>query len=97
MTWVAILSVCLNIYLVLYVRWLLKMITELTGNMGDLKYMFRNFKDHVVAIHESEMFYGDSSLQNLIKHSKAVLEELEQYEGFIEYDEEAEAEEEGRE
>jgi hypothetical protein len=99
MIWGLILSGCINVYLLLYVKWLLSSLTLLSDNADSMKGLFTEFKEHVEQIHESEMFYGDTTLQNLIKHSKLVLEELEKYEDFINYVEETttEAEAEDRE
>ena len=41
------------------------------------------FKQHVSVVHESEMFYGDQTLQNLIDHSKSVMEVLETYDDVM--------------
>ena len=45
--------------------------------MGDI---MSSFKAHVEKVHESEMFYGDQTLQNLMEHSKVILEELKKHE-----------------
>ena len=41
------------------------------------------FREHVVVVHESEMFYGDQTLQNLIEHSKEVIDILETYDDVM--------------
>ena len=41
--------------------------------------MFDGFKVHVESLHELEMFYGDSSLQAMIEHSKFVVDQIDQY------------------
>jgi hypothetical protein len=35
-----------------------------------------SFKEHVIKTHELEMFYGDDTLQSLIKHSKELSDYL---------------------
>ena len=35
-----------------------------------------SFKEHIEKIHELEMFYGDETLQEMIKHSKELSEYL---------------------
>ena len=37
------------------------------------------FSSHLEAIHELESYYGDTTLGNLIKHSKQVVREIELY------------------
>tara|TARA_R100000426_G_C4814474_1_gene107832 strand:+ start:204 stop:419 length:216 start_codon:yes stop_codon:yes gene_type:complete len=38
--------------------------------------MIEDFTDHVKSIHELEMYYGDETLQNLIKHGNEVTDSL---------------------
>jgi hypothetical protein len=58
---------------------------------------FDVFRSHVSGVHESEMFYGDQTLQSLIDHSKSVLDTLDEYSdimAMVEIEEEVDAEEE---
>lgn len=34
------------------------------------------FSDHIEKVHELEMFYGDPTLENLIHHSRVVVEDI---------------------
>lgn len=70
-------SILINIVLWLYCRFLIQNLNNLVESAKDMSVMFMGFKDHVEGLHETEMFYGDASLQNLIEHSKFVLEEIE--------------------
>ena len=38
-----------------------------------------NFSGHLSAIYELETFYGDETLQNLLKHSRQVVDEIKMY------------------
>ena len=89
-------SIVLNLYFFIYIRFLIKNLLSSKSSIQDLNVLFSNFKEHVKVIHESEMFYGDQTLQNLISHSKHILEELYRYDEslhFIEEEYEKEKEE----
>tara|TARA_Y100000592_G_scaffold35948_2_gene57005 strand:- start:28587 stop:28898 length:312 start_codon:yes stop_codon:yes gene_type:complete len=70
-------SVLTNIVFWLYCRFLIRNLNRLVESVKDMSVMFSGFKDHVEMLHETEMFYGDASLQSLIEHSKFVLDEIE--------------------
>ena len=72
-------SIIANAYLLFYSRFLIKNLWEAEASITEMKVLFDSFKEHVDTLHESEMFYGDESLQLLINHSKFVLEEIEKY------------------
>ena len=70
-------SVMLNVVAFFYCRFLVR---NLNGLIESVKYMsviFEGFRGHVEMLHETEMFYGDSSLQSLIEHSRFVLDAIE--------------------
>ena len=77
---IAIITVSLSINLLLffYCRFLVKNLNNLVESLKDMSIVFSGFKDHVEMLHETEMFYGDTSLQSLIQHSKFVLESIEE-------------------
>lgn len=52
-------------------------------NLEALYNMMYAFRTHVEKIHESEMFYGDQTLQTLIDHSKEMLDEMDKYEDLM--------------
>ena len=79
------LSVALNFYFFVYARFLIRNLISSKSSIEELNVLFSNFREHVELIHESEMFYGDQSLQNLISHSKHVLEELSRYDESLEF------------
>lgn len=63
-------SVLLNAFLMWYAVKAALMVSSLTSNLEDLREVLDNFADHVDQVHEMEMFYGDETLQHLLKHSK---------------------------
>jgi len=71
-----ILSAAANVFAYFYIRWLLRNMSEVSENLEILSDNLEGFKNHVDAVHESEMYYGDTSLQELIKHSKSLTDEI---------------------
>ena len=63
-------SVVLNIFFFFYLRWLLKNFTFLSENIQNLLETVETFSNHLGAVHELEMFYGDETIQNLIQHTR---------------------------
>tara|TARA_B100000214_G_scaffold301424_1_gene231862 strand:+ start:941 stop:1249 length:309 start_codon:yes stop_codon:yes gene_type:complete len=78
-TIIALVSVGINIFLLFYIRWLLRSMTFISENMDGLWVLIEQFRQHVDMLHETEMFYGDSNLQALMEHSKKVTEEIDSY------------------
>ena len=74
-----LLSVTANILLIWYIRRLIEDLFFVSENVEDLFNQIDTFSTHLQEIHELETFYGDSTLQNLIRHSKNLVEELHQY------------------
>jgi hypothetical protein len=74
-----VLSASINVFLLFYVRWLLKNLTYVSENMDGLWVSLREFSHHVQMLHETDMFYGDSNLQALIEHSRKVTEDIDSY------------------
>ena len=90
----AILSVSLliNVFLLLYAGIAARKLYIVSVNLGTLHEVMSKFKQHVEAIHETEMFYGDQTLQVMIAHSKEVLNEIETHEDLMSLAEEDELE-----
>jgi|TARA_R110000824_G_scaffold79747_3_gene200794 hypothetical protein len=80
-------SLVVNVFLLSYVRYLLG---ELVILMGDLSSVSENinslvktvisFKDHLSEVHKLERFYGDQTLENLLRHSMQLVEILDDFE-----------------
>jgi len=73
------LSVVLNAFLAFYSIRIARRMIVVATNIDSVYEMFIGFRTHVETVHESEMFYGDQTLQALIDHSKEVIETLEEY------------------
>ena len=73
------LSVALNIFLVWYSRKLLINLLYVSDNITDMLDNLSEFSKHLQSVHELETFYGEPVLQELIKHSKRMVEDIEEY------------------
>ena len=74
-----ILSIALNVFLFLYLRWLLRNFTLLSESVQNTAGTIETFSNHLSAVYELETFYGDETLQNLLKHAKQVAGEIKVY------------------
>ena len=74
-----VLSVGINIFLMVYLRWILKKMAFLSENIADLLSSLGEFSKHFEAVYELETFYGDTTLKNLIQHSKNTVKDIELY------------------
>ena len=70
------LSVLANILLIWYTRSVLQTIDDLQEDVLDIFGKLEKFSDHLDQIHDMEMFYGDSSLQDLINHSRQLMNDI---------------------
>jgi len=69
------LSVLFNVLLIWYAY---QFVIENKNIEEDITFLFDNteeFAEHIEQIHELEMFYGDQNLQNLMDHSKRLLDQ----------------------
>lgn len=72
-----------NLFLLFYCVKIARRIFVVGSNLQVLYDTIELFKQHVNVVHESEMFYGDQTLQDLIEHSTSVLEVLETYDDVM--------------
>ena len=63
-----------------YVRQIVTRLLFISDNIEDLVILIKNYSNHLQSVYELEMFYGDETLQSLLKHTGYIIEELEQYE-----------------
>ena len=74
-----IVSVLMNVLLIWYIKKTLEKLLFVSDNIGDLLDGLEAFSTHVEGLHELETYYGDTTLQGLIHHSKQLVEEVKQY------------------
>ena len=70
------LSLVFNVVLVLYSRHLLDMLKNISIDLYTLKGVMGSYIENLSTVYESEMFYGEPVLENLVEHSKAVSSEI---------------------
>ena len=70
----------LNMFLLWYVWKALKKLLFVSDNISYLHEAMTGFSEHLVSIHELEMFYGDETLKALIEHSKGLKEIINEFE-----------------
>ena len=75
-----IVSVLVNILLLIYARWLIKILKVKEEEVTDLSNTISEYVSHVKGVHEMEMFYGDNTLKTLIEHGKNMIEKIENFE-----------------
>lgn len=74
------LSSLANVILVWYVYHLIMRHSETVVMIEDIKYKIEFFRNHITNLHELPMFYGEPTLQNLISHSKELVESFDVFE-----------------
>ena len=88
------LSVILNIVLIWYIIQLLKRFLTFQEELDTFSETLEEYKDHIDIVHGLERFYGDETLGNLLRHSKALVEECQSFQRVLKHEEEEYAEEE---
>ena len=71
MIWViTTISVAVNVLLLWYVRELLKRFSFFSANIEVFDELITNYEKHLNAVYELETFYGDSTIEGLLRHTK---------------------------
>jgi hypothetical protein len=73
-------SIVLNLGFVSYLGFLLKERNNIQSDFLDLLTNFESYSTKLLQIYELEMFYGDETLEDLIKSSKVLIN------GFYDYE-----------
>ena len=63
-----------------YIRVVLGKLLFVGDNLSDLTELVANYRKHLKSVYEMEMFYGDETLQHLIRHTKSLYDLLEDFE-----------------
>jgi len=74
--WLFIVSSCLNILALFYVRWLIRVIATINEDMENVSGLVSMFAEHTKSVYELEMFYGDDTLKSLMDHASQLSEKL---------------------
>jgi len=78
-TFIIALLVTTNIMFVWYIRKLLNIINDTTEGINDMKEAINAFSQHLQQIYKQETYYGDPTIERLIKHSKVLVDEIDQF------------------
>jgi len=87
------LSFIANIFLVWYIVQLLRRFLAFQEDLDNFMIKLEEYEGHIELVNKLERFYGDETLANLLRHSKAIVEESKQFKGILEPDENYEEEE----
>lgn len=79
-----IFSLIINGILIWYSIRATKQLLFVSENVNELHERLEEFDGHIKFIYELEMFYGDETIKNLIRHSKDLLKYMKQYRGIEE-------------
>ena len=80
------LSIALGVS-VWYVRGLLKLMYQMTVDVQAMEDKMVEFSKHLDNVYEMEMFYGDETLGQLIRHSKEVVDSINKFRNLFEVEE----------
>lgn len=78
-TFIIALLVTTNVIFVWYIRRLLTIISDTTEGIKDMKEAINAFSQHLQQIYKQETYYGDPTIERLIKHSKILVSEIDQF------------------
>ena len=68
-----------NVIMVWYIKKLITIIEDTKTGIKDMKEAITIFSEHLQIIYKQDTFYGEPTIERLIKHSKVLVEEMEQF------------------
>lgn len=87
-------SVVVNILFIWYIAQLLRRFLSFQEGLDAFALKLEEYETHVNIVNNLERFYGDETLGNLLRHSKAIVEESKQFTAVLGDEQEDEEEEE---
>ena len=91
------LSILVNLLALWYIRKLLAKVLFVSQNLTDLVDLLTTYRNHLQRLFQLEMYYGDETMKFLIKHTRSLLDVLEDYSDIYKLTEPIELEEEDEE
>ena len=67
-------SVIINVLLVWYIAQLIRRFLNISEELEGLFITLEEYSEHVDIVYNLERFFGDTTLENLLRHSRAVAE-----------------------
>jgi hypothetical protein len=74
-----IISAILNVFAAWYIRELLSQFKYLDDQFLGLSQTLKNYKNHLGAVCELDVFYGDETLGGLMQHTKDIDSEIDEF------------------
>jgi len=71
--------ITLSIVLYRYSKYLLQKMQQFTDNVDELKQLLNVYSIHLQQTYEAPTFYGDITLEKLIKHTKEIINDIEDF------------------
>lgn len=78
------LSLIINIVSFMYSRYLIKQLSSISIDLVLLRNIMFAYRENLTLVYESEMFYGEPTLESLVAHTTAVSSDIEEL--FLQYD-----------
>jgi len=69
-------SLILNGILAWYIRKLINQFKDAIGSVSEIQSLIDEYLGHIKAISEMETYYGDVTIENLLKHTKDMVDNL---------------------
>ncbi len=67
-----------------YIRGLLALMYEVTSDIQGMQDGLEEFSKHLNNVYEMEMYYGDETLKQLIRHSKDLIDNINTFKNLFE-------------
>ncbi len=71
-----LISLVLNGMLAWYIRKLINQFKDAIGSVSELQSLMEEYLGHIKMISEMETYYGDVTIENLLKHTKDMVDNL---------------------
>ena len=71
-------SVVLNVFFIWYVKELLKRFSFIGKNSHFYHDILRDYEEHLDAVYNLPMFYGEETLKGLLNHTRAIIDSTEE-------------------
>jgi len=80
------LSILLNVFFIWYIIKLLKKFLNVSEELETLFASLEEYSEHVDIVYKMERFFGDSTLENLMRHSKSVSDQAKNFRAIYDVD-----------
>ena len=67
-----ILSIAGNVLLVWYIRKLMKQFSDAIRSLSEFQVVISEYQNHLETVSNMESYYGDTTIENLLKHTKDI-------------------------